>query len=132
MNNQKTVVTAKISLLAISLSVASFSTLTSTSVMAGVEKGKASYYADKFVGRKTANGEVYRHGKMTAAHKTRPLGQKVKVCLRKRPEHCVVVRINDRGPFVKGRVIDLSKSAAKKLGIVRRGLAQVTVRNASE
>lgn len=117
--------------LTISLSMASVSNFVVSPVFAGNEKGKASYYADKFVGRKTANGEIYRHKHLTAAHKTRPIGQKVKVCLSKQPDRCVVVRINDRGPFVKGRVIDLSKSAAKKLGIVRRGLAQVTVRTAA-
>jgi rare lipoprotein A len=106
--------------------------LVSGSSVAGVEEGKASYYADMHVGKKTASGEIYRHGNMTAAHKTLPFGEKVKVCLRKQPDRCVVVRINDRGPFAKGRVIDLSKAAAQQLDLVRQGIARVTVRQAGE
>ncbi len=97
------------------------------------QKGVASYYADKFEGRLTANGEKYRHNKLTAAHKTLPFGTMVRV---KNLENGleVTVRINDRGPFVEGRVIDLSKSAAKKLGFLNQGLAQVeiTVTNTPE
>jgi rare lipoprotein A len=100
--------------------------------IAGTEVGKASYYADMHVGKKTASGEIYRHNNMTAAHKTLPFGQKVKVCLRKQPDRCVVVRINDRGPFATGRVIDLSKAAAKRLDLVRQGIAAVTVHQAGE
>lgn len=91
------------------------------------EKGKASFYADFFQGRKTANGEVFRQGKRTAAHKTLPFGTKVKVKNLKNGK-TVKVRINDRGPFVEGRIIDLSKKAAKKLGMANDGVVQVEIK----
>lgn len=91
------------------------------------EIGGASFYANKFVGRTTANGEIYSHGKMTAAHKSLKFGTKVKVTDLS-TKKSIVVRINDRGPFIKGRVIDLSKGAASKLGIVNRGVAKVSVK----
>ncbi len=90
------------------------------------EKGIASWYGKKFHGRKTANGEIYDMYAMTAAHKTLPLGTWVNV----RNLHTgkqVVVRVNDRGPFIQGRVIDLSLSAAQALDIVGPGTAQVEV-----
>lgn len=86
--------------------------------------GEASYYADKFVGRKTANGEIYNHNQFTAAHRTLPFGSKVRV-FNTRNGREVIVKINDRGPFVNGRVIDLSKSAANELGIISSGLTEV-------
>ena len=88
------------------------------------ETGKASYYADKFNGRKTANGEIFRNRKKTAAHKTLPFGTKVKVT-NLRNGRSVKVRINDRGPFVAGRQIDLSKKAARKIGMIQEGVGQV-------
>lgn len=88
------------------------------------ETGKASYYADKFNGRKTASGEVFRNGKKTAAHKTLPFGTQVKVT-NLRNGRSVKVRINDRGPFVAGRNIDLSKKAARKIGMVQEGVGNV-------
>lgn len=88
--------------------------------------GIASFYADKFEGRKTANGEIYYHAKMTAAHRTLPFGTVVKVTNLDNNKY-VVVRINDRGPFVDNRIIDLSKSAAEKLGFIEKGLAKVRV-----
>ena len=90
------------------------------------ETGVASYYAPKFEGRKTASGERYDADEMTAAHPTLPFGTRVRVTNLEN-EKSVEVRINDRGPFRKGRVIDLSHKAAEKLGIVRRGLARVAV-----
>ena len=126
MKNKKRLLTAMFCLLAGS------NLLVSGPSTAGVEEGKASYYADRHVGKKTASGEVYRPNNMTAAHRTLPFGQKVKVCLRKQPDRCVVVRINDRGPFAKGRVIDLSRGAAEKLDLIRKGIAGVTVREAGE
>jgi rare lipoprotein A len=90
------------------------------------EEGLASFYADKFVGRKTANGETYHHAKKTAAHPKLPFGTIVKVTNIENQKH-VIVRINDRGPFKKGRIIDLSKSAANELGFVNKGLARVKV-----
>ena len=78
------------------------------------QKGKASFYADKFNGRKTASGETFRNSKLTAAHKTLPFGTMVKVTNQSNGK-TVKVRINDRGPFVLGRIIDLSKKAAKNI-----------------
>lgn len=90
------------------------------------ETGKASYYADKFEGRHTANGEVFSQSKNTAAHKTLPFGKKVTVKNMANGK-TVKVRINDRGPFVTGRIIDLSKKAARKLGMEQAGVAPVTI-----
>lgn len=82
--------------------------------------GVASYYADKFNGRRTASGETFHNGGFTAAHRSLPFGSKIRVT---NPANgkSVVVRINDRGPFHGGRLIDLTKSAASALGIVQRG-----------
>ena len=91
------------------------------------QTGRASYYADKFNGRKTANGEIFSNSKLTAAHKTLPFGTKVKVT-NVRNGKSVNVRINDRGPFVAGRMIDLSKEAAKKIGIVNAGVGNVKIK----
>ncbi len=90
------------------------------------QKGVASWYGKKFHGRKTSNGETYNMYAMTAAHKTLPLGTYVRVHNRQN-NRSVDVRINDRGPFVRGRIIDLSYSAAKELGIVGPGTASVKV-----
>ena len=91
------------------------------------QKGKASYYAAKFNGRKTASGEKFRNSKLTAAHKTLPFGTKVKVTNVKNGQS-VKVRINDRGPFVAGRIIDLSKKAARRIGIIDEGVGSVEIR----
>ena len=91
-----------------------------------VQVGKASYYADKFNGRKTASGEIYDHSKKTAAHLTLAFGTKVRVT-NLANNKSVVVKINDRGPFVKGRIIDLSKSAAKQLNFLEKGVTEVKV-----
>lgn len=91
-----------------------------------VLNGKASYYADKFDGRKTASGEVFRQSKLTAAHKTLPFGTVVKVT-NLNNKKSVIVKINDRGPFVKGRIIDLSKKAALAIDMVRSGVVPVKV-----
>ena len=84
----------------------------------------ASYYADKFHGRKTSNGEIFNMYALTAAHKTLPFNTKVKVTNLTNGKS-VIVRINDRGPFVKGREIDLSKAAASKLDMIKSGTAKV-------
>ena len=84
----------------------------------------ASYYADKFHGRKTSNGEIFNMYALTAAHKTLPFNTKVKVTNLSNGKS-VIVRINDRGPFVKGREIDLSKAAASKLDMIKSGTAKV-------
>ena len=91
------------------------------------ESGKASYYADKFEGRKTASGEIFHQSKMTAAHRTLPFGTKVKV-INLANGRAVNVKINDRGPFAEGRVIDLSRKAASKLGIITTGVAPVEIK----
>jgi rare lipoprotein A len=92
--------------------------------LAQIQTGKASFYADKFEGRPTASGEKYKHSKLTAAHKSLPFGTKVKVTNVANSQSVEVI-INDRGPYVDGRIIDLSKSAAEKLGFISQGLAEV-------
>lgn len=90
-------------------------------------QGKASFYSDSFEGKNTATGEPFSQEKMTAAAKDLPLGSHVTVT-NKRNGKSVNVKVNDRGPYVKGRVIDLSKTAARKIGITRKdGLAPVKV-----
>jgi len=91
-----------------------------------VEYGTASWYGGRWIGRLTANGETYRAGDVTAAHKKLPFNTRVRVFDLK-TGNSVIVRINNRGPFVKGRVIDLSVAAAKKLGIYDHGLAKVRI-----
>jgi rare lipoprotein A len=88
--------------------------------------GVASWYGPKFQGRKTSCGEVYDMHRMTAAHKTFPMNTLVRVTNLKNGRR-TVVRINDRGPFVDDRIIDLSYAAAKDLGMVRAGTARVRV-----
>jgi len=91
---------------------------------AQVQTGKASFYADKFEGTVTSSGEKYRHNKLTGAHKTLPFGTKVRLT-NLANNQTVEVTINDRGPYVEGRIIDVSKSAAEQLGFVNQGLAEV-------
>ena len=93
---------------------------------AQVQYGTASFYADKFNGKKTANGDVFSQDKMTAAHNTLPLGTWIRVT-NLRNKKTVVVRINDRLHHRNPRLVDLSKSAAKKLGYTGQGLTQVKV-----
>jgi peptidoglycan lytic transglycosylase len=90
------------------------------------QKGLASWYGKKFHGRKTSNGETYDMYGISAAHKTLPLGTIVEVTNLENGRE-LTVRINDRGPFVRGRIIDLSYGAAKKLGVVGPGTAKVKV-----
>lgn len=84
--------------------------------------GVASWYGNEFAGRRTASGERFNPAGYTAAHRTLPFGSKVRVS---RGGKSVVVRINDRGPFSRGRVIDLSQAAAAELGLVRAGSGRV-------
>lgn len=93
-----------------------------------VDKGsmKASWYGPGFHGRKTANGEVYDQMSFTAAHKSLKFGTLLKITNLKNNKS-VVVRINDRGPYVDGRDLDLSKAAALELGMVRKGVAKIKV-----
>jgi len=88
--------------------------------------GLASYYADRYHGRTTANGERFDQNAMTAAHRTLPFGTKVKVINAKNGQS-VIVRINDRGPFVKGRIIDLSRSAFARIGSTASGVMPVEI-----
>ena len=89
--------------------------------------GRASWYGPGFHGRRTASGERYDQNALTAAHRTLPLGSEVHVTNVTNGKS-VRVRINDRGPFVRGRVIDLSRGAAKQLGIIRRHRAGARAR----
>ncbi len=89
-----------------------------------VTEGRASFYAHQFHGHKTANGETFNMDKLTAAHPSLPFGTWVRVTNLRNGKD-VIVRINDRGPFVKGRIIDLSTSAAKEIGLIKSGTARV-------
>ena len=90
------------------------------------ETGKASYYAMKFQSKKTASGELYDRAKKTASHKKLPFGTKVKVTNIKNSKS-VIVKINDRGPFVKGRIIDLSNSAFRRIANLEAGVIEVKI-----
>ena len=85
-----------------------------------------SYYADKFHGRTTANGEKFDMYALTAAHKKLPFGTVIKVT-NLQNGMSITVRVNDRGPFVKGRILDLSYAAAQKVGMIRTGVAKVAI-----
>lgn len=91
-----------------------------------VQKGKASWYGSKFHGEHTASGERFNMYAMTAAHKSLPIGTYVEVT-RLRNGRSIIVRINDRGPFLSGRIIDLSYKAARELGIIKKGVASVRI-----
>ena len=88
------------------------------------QSGKASWYGPGFHGRRTASGERFNSGDMTAAHRTLPFGSRVRV-VNKKTGRSVVVRINDRGPYAHGRIIDLSKASAQAIGI--DGVASVAL-----
>lgn len=90
------------------------------------EAGKASYYSDALAGRSTASGRPYRPEEFTAAHKSLPFGSTIRVSSRKTGKRTCAV-VTDRGPFVRGRIVDLSRSAAEELGLVRLGVADVEV-----
>ena len=95
------------------------------------ERGVASWYGPGFHGRTTANGETYDMNEMTAAHKSLPFDTRVRV-VDLDTGKSVIVRINDRGPFVAGRIIDLSYAAAQALGMEKRGTARVELQILSE
>ena len=95
-------------------------------VCALAEEGLASWYGGKFQGRRTASGEIFDTRQLTAAHRSLPFGTRVLVTNLENGRS-VEVRINDRGPFVAGRVVDLSRAAATALGIIGPGLARVRV-----
>ena len=94
------------------------------SVAHSAYRGKASWYGPGFHGRLTANGERYNQYALTAAHKSLPFGTRVRVT-NVNNGRSVVVRINDRGPFIRGRVIDLSTAAARNIGMIHHGVVPV-------
>lgn len=98
----------------------------SFTALAQTERGKASYYSKSWTGRRTADGGVLHHDALTCAHKTYPFGTLLRVT---NPANglSVIVTVTDRGPYVKGRVVDLSVRAAKELGILSQGIAPVIV-----
>ena len=96
----------------------------SAAVAMDVQEGEASYYADSLNGNKTASGAVYDKDAMTAAHRTLPFGTRVKVTYLK-TGNSVEVEINDRGPHAKNRIIDLSRAAASKVGMLDDGHGKV-------
>jgi len=91
-----------------------------------IEKGKASYYSDKYHGRTTASGEVFNQQALSAAHQTLGFGSRVKVTNIANNKSVIVI-INDRGPFIRGRIIDLSKKAFSQIASVKQGVIDVTV-----
>ena len=93
--------------------------------------GLASFYGDEFQGRTTASGARYDKHALTCAHPSAPFGTRLRVTDLE-TGRSVVVTVNDRGPFAPGRVIDLSRAAARKLGMIQRGLARVRVERAPE
>ena len=86
--------------------------------------GEASYYGQELAGNRTASGERFDPDELTAAHRTLPLGSRLRV-VNERTGASVVVRVNDRGPFADDRVLDVSESAAREIGMIRRGTARV-------
>lgn len=86
----------------------------------------ASWYGYPYHGQRTASGEIYNMNAMTAAHPTLPFGTKLKVCSN-RTKRCAVVRINDRGPYEGNRSIDISKEAAKRIGLYSEGVGKVSI-----
>ena len=91
-----------------------------------MKEGLASYYAHKFHGRTTASGEVYDEQKLTAAHRDLPFGTRVRVTNLANGKR-VVLKVNDRGPFVEGRIIDVSWAAARSLDFIQDGVVRVRV-----
>ena len=91
-----------------------------------VAEGKASYYANMLHGRKTANGEHFNRKNYTAAHRSLPFGTMVRVTNLENGRK-VVVTVNDRGPYMRSRIIDISPAAAKKIGLVGQGIGHVRI-----
>ena len=106
--------------------VAGWAILASLAFASAALAETASWYGPGFHGRRTASGERFDQNAMTAAHRSLPFGTKVEV-VNPRNGRSVIVRINDRGPFISGRDFDLSRGAAKRLGILARGIARVRV-----
>ncbi|WP_027303041.1 septal ring lytic transglycosylase RlpA family protein [Rudanella lutea] len=105
-----------------------FSTIKPTEAHSGfIQKGKASFYASKFNGRKTSSGERVDSKVYAAAHRTLPFNTMVEIT-NLANNRSVIVRINDRGPFSKGRIVDMTHAAAKALGFIQRGVTNVKLR----
>ena len=100
---------------------------TAQAILGKTEAGKASYYSSRFDGRKTSFGEVHKSSELTAAHRKYPFNTMLEITNPENQEK-VIVRVNDRGPYSKSRLVDISKEAARLLGIVAKGVAHVTVR----
>jgi len=96
-----------------------------TPAASAYQSGWATFYASRFAGRTTANGERYDPGAMTAAHRTLPFGTTIRVL--RADGRSVVVRVNDRGPYVSGRILDLSYRAASELGMIKEGKVWVQI-----
>ncbi len=91
------------------------------------QRGEAAYYSARFDGRRTASGDIFDSNRLTAAHRSLPLGSRVQVTNLNNGRQ-VTVRINDRGPYTRGRIIDLSRRAAARLDMIRAGVAPVELR----
>ncbi len=91
-----------------------------------IEYGMASYYSDEFHGKKTASGETYNKWDFTCAHRKLPFGTRLKVTNLENKKS-VLVRVNDRGPHIKNRIIDLSYAAAKEIGMITQGVVKVKI-----
>lgn len=113
-------------LVLLSLGLVAISTARAHKAPAFEQVGTASWYGPRFHGKNTANGEVFNQNKLTAAHRTLPLGTTVEVTNVTNGKS-VQVKINDRGPYVNGRVIDVSRAAAIRLGMKDAGLARVQI-----
>ncbi|MGH8563670.1 MAG: septal ring lytic transglycosylase RlpA family protein [Gammaproteobacteria bacterium] len=113
-------------LVSLSLGLAAVKSARAHKAPAFEQVGTASWYGPRLHGKKTANGEVFNQNKLTAAHRTLPLGTTVEVTNVTNGKS-VAVKINDRGPFVNGRVIDVSRAAAIRLGMKEAGLARVQI-----
>ncbi|MCB9992438.1 MAG: septal ring lytic transglycosylase RlpA family protein [Hyphomicrobiaceae bacterium] len=123
--NKKTIAALVAALLCVSpLSVSTLVSGSSVALAATYQQGTASWYGPGFNGQRTANGETFNMNSLTAAHKSLPFGTRVKVT-NLRNGKSVTVRINDRGPYAHGRIIDLSKAAAQDIGMIGSGTAQV-------
>ena len=107
-------------------SCSSIATKTDTTGTGYIESGKASFYGIKFQSKKTASGEIFDQSAFTAAHKKLPFGTKVNVTNINNGKS-VLVKINDRGPFVRGRIIDLSRSAFSRIGNTNAGVIDVKI-----
>lgn len=97
------------------------------SMLAQYQQGTASYYADKFHGRKTASGVPYHKDSMMAAHRTLPFGTFIRVTSLKDSSRSVVLKVTDRGPYGHGRIVDVSRAAAEQLNMIQYGVIPVTI-----